>query len=125
RVATGLGWDDDRLARALAGSLCASADGAHATHPNYAERHEPSHQIALDGGPVLKHNANVRYATDAPGAAELRRCAARVGVPLQDFVVRSDMPCGSTIGPDTAAGLGITTVDLGVAQLAMHSARET
>jgi aspartyl aminopeptidase len=125
RFADAAGWAPGELDRALADSLCASADGAHATHPNYADRHEPAHHIALDGGPVLKHNANVRYATDAPGAAELRRCAALVGVPLQDYVVRTDMACGSTIGPDTAAALGVTTVDLGVAQLAMHSARET
>lgn len=125
RIAAGLGWDAEVRAQVLARSLCASADGAHATHPNYPERHEPGHAVALDGGPVVKHNANVRYASDAPGVAEVVRCAARVGVPLQHFVTRTDLPCGSTIGPDTAAGLGVTTVDLGVAQLAMHSARET
>lgn len=108
----------------LARSYCVSADGAHATHPNYADRHEPGHHIALNGGPVLKLNANVRYATDAPGAARLRLAAERAGVALQQFVVRSDMPCGSTIGPVTAANLGVTTVDVGVAQLSMHSARE-
>jgi aspartyl aminopeptidase len=124
RVALAAGLDRDGFLAALAGSLCISSDGAHATHPNYPERHEPGHQIALDGGPVLKLNANVRYATDAPGAARFRLAAERAGVPLQEFVTRTDMPCGSTIGPVTAATLGIPTVDVGVAQLSMHSARE-
>ena len=124
RIVLAAGGGREDLHRALAGSLCLSADGAHATNPNYVDRHEPAHRIALDGGPVLKHNANVRYATDAAGAAEVRVAAEAAGVPLQEFVVRTDMPCGSTIGPVTAARLGITTVDVGVAQLAMHSARE-
>ena len=124
RICLAAGLDRESYHRALAGSRCLSADGAHATHPNYAERHEPGHTIAIDGGPVLKHNANVRYATDAAGTTEVRLAAERVGVPLQEFVTRGDMPCGSTIGPTTAARLGITTVDVGVAQLAMHSIRE-
>jgi aspartyl aminopeptidase len=110
--------------RALARSACLSADMAHATHPNYADRHDPEHQVALNGGPVLKVNANVRYATDAPGAALVALAAEQAGVPLQRFAMRSDLPCGSTIGPLTAARLGITTVDVGMPQLAMHSARE-
>ena len=124
RIALAAGAGREDLHRALAGSLCLSADGAHATNPNYVDRHEPAHRIALDGGPVLKHNANVRYATDALGVAQVRLAAEAAEVPLQEFVVRTDMPCGSTIGPVTAARLGITTVDVGVAQLAMHSARE-
>jgi len=124
RATAAAGHDRDAHLRLLADTICVSADGAHATHPNYADRHEPAHHIRPDGGPVLKHNANVRYATTATGTAEVRRCAAAVGVPLQEFVVRTDLPCGSTIGPVTAARLGIEVVDIGVAQLAMHSARE-
>jgi aspartyl aminopeptidase len=121
-LARGGGRDD--LLRALAGSVCASADGAHATHPNYPERHEPGHHVAIDGGPVIKVNANQRYATDAAGHAVLVEAAERSGVPHQIFVSRNDQPCGSTIGPLTAARLGIATADVGVAQLSMHSARE-
>ncbi len=105
-------------------SLVVSADGAHATHPNYPDRHEPDHQIGLNAGPVLKVNANQRYATDAYSAARLRLAAERVGAPLQTFVSRTDLACGSTIGPATAGELGIDVVDVGCPQLAMHSARE-
>jgi aspartyl aminopeptidase len=112
------------LAAALARSACVSADGAHATHPNYADRHEPGHNVQLNGGPVIKRNSNERYATDALGQAIAERACLAADVPFQRFVVRSDMACGSTIGPVTAAQLGITTVDVGIAQLSMHSARE-
>ena len=112
------------LAAALARSACVSADGAHATHPNYADRHEPGHNVQLNGGPVIKRNSNERYATDAVGQAIAERACLAADVPFQRFVVRSDMACGSTIGPVTAAQLGITTVDVGIAQLSMHSARE-
>ena len=112
------------LHAALAGSLCVSADMAHATHPNYADRHEPHHHVALNGGPVLKVNANQRYASDAESLGILVHLCAEAGIPTQRFVTRTDLPCGSTIGPVTAARLGIPTVDVGVAQLAMHSARE-
>jgi aspartyl aminopeptidase len=118
------GGGADVLYRALARSACLSADMAHATHPNYADRHDPEHRIALNGGPVLKVNANVRYATDAPGSALVALAAEQARVPLQRFAMRSDLPCGSTIGPVTAARLGVTTVDVGMAQLAMHAARE-
>lgn len=114
----------DRYLRALARSRCVSADGAHATHPNYAERHEPGHQIAMNQGPVIKINANMRYATDATSSAWFKLVCEHAGVPVQEFVVRSDMGCGSTIGPITSARLGIPTVDVGVAQLSMHSTRE-
>jgi len=124
RIALGAGLDRDGWFAALAASACLSADGAHATHPNYVARHEPGHQVAVNAGPVLKHNANVRYATDAVGGALVATAATTAGVTLQHFVTRGDMPCGSTIGPVTAARLGITTVDVGVAQLSMHSARE-
>jgi aspartyl aminopeptidase len=118
------GGEPDGIHRALARSACLSADMAHATHPNYADRHDPEHRIALGGGPVLKLNANVRYASDAPGIALVALAAEQAGVPLQRFAMRSDLPCGSTIGPVTAARLGITTVDVGMPQLAMHAARE-
>jgi aspartyl aminopeptidase len=118
------GGDRSDLLRALAGSACASADMAHATHPNYPERHEPAHHVAIDGGPVIKRNANARYATDAAGEAALVVACERAGVPHQVFVSRNDQPCGSTIGPLTAARLGIATADIGVPQLSMHSARE-
>ncbi|WP_327095214.1 M18 family aminopeptidase [Nocardia vinacea] len=109
---------------ALAGSVCASGDMAHATHPNYPDRHEPAHRIEVNGGPVLKVNQNLRYATDAAGAGAFALACAQADVPLQRYVHRADLPCGSTIGPMTAARTGMPTVDVGAAQLAMHSARE-
>lgn len=124
RSVLGRGGDRDDLLRALAGSVCLSADMAHATHPNHPERHEPDHQLAIDGGPVVKVNANQRYASDAATAAVAIDACERAGVPHQVFVSRNDQPCGSTIGPLTAARLGIATVDVGVPQLSMHSARE-
>ena len=110
--------------RSMAASICVSGDMAHATHPNYPERHEPYHQIAIDGGPVLKVNQNLRYASDAVGEAEFALACDRAGVPMQRFVTRADMPSGSTIGPITATRTGMATVDVGAPQLAMHSARE-
>ena len=124
RISLAAGCSRDEWFASLASSLCISADGAHATHPNWPERHEPDHPVLLDGGPVLKWNADARYSTDAPGAAHILSLAERAGIPMQTFVSRNDMPCGSTIGPVTAARLGVTTVDVGVAQLSMHSARE-
>lgn len=106
-------------------SLCISADNAHALHPNYPERHDGNHSPLLNGGPALKFNANQRYATSSRGAALLRTWARDGALPLQEFVSNNAMPCGSTIGPITATRLGIETVDVGVPQLAMHSARET
>ncbi|MCU1352369.1 MAG: family aminopeptidase [Acidimicrobiales bacterium] len=110
--------------QALATSTGVSADGAHATHPNYAERHDPDHWVEVNAGPVIKVNASQRYATDALTAARFADACDRAGVPTQRFVSRNDMPCGSTIGRVTAARLGIGVVDVGVAQLSMHSARE-
>jgi aspartyl aminopeptidase len=110
--------------RSLAGSMCASSDMAHATHPNYPERHEPGHWIALGGGPVIKTNVNQRYATDARSAQAFVAACDAAGVDHQWYAHRADLPCGSTIGPITAARLGIPVVDVGAPQLAMHSARE-
>ncbi|QBS42729.1 M18 family aminopeptidase [Nocardia sp. CS682] len=124
RIVLSRGGDRGEFFAALAGSICASGDMAHATHPNYPERHEPAHRIQVNGGPVLKVNQNLRYATDAAGAGAFALACEQAGVPLQRYVHRADLPCGSTIGPMTAAGTGMTTVDVGAAQLAMHSARE-
>jgi aspartyl aminopeptidase len=114
---------DDR-ARVFAASSCVSADMAHAVHPNYADRHEPDHRPLPNAGPVVKVNANQRYATDAQTAAAFQSAARRVEVDCQTFVSRNSQPCGSTIGPITATQLGIATVDVGCAMLSMHSARE-
>ncbi|MDY7106063.1 MAG: M18 family aminopeptidase [Actinomycetota bacterium] len=124
RISLAAGWDRATHLAAIAGSVCVSADGAHATNPNYADRHEPSHTVTLDGGPVLKVNANVRYATDAASAGVFVEACRQAGVPMQRFVTRTDLPCGSTIGPLTASALAMPTVDVGAPQLAMHSARE-
>ncbi len=124
RVAGAAGADRATYLAALARSLVISADGAHATHPNYVDKHEPSHHIALNAGVVIKRNANQRYATDAVSEAEVVAAAAEADVPLQYYIHRNDLPCGSTIGPITAARLGVSTVDLGAPQLAMHSIRE-
>jgi aspartyl aminopeptidase len=109
---------------ALAASSCISADNAHAVHPNYPERHEPAHRPIVNQGPAIKINSNQRYATGAATAVLARRAFEAAGVPWQVFVSRNNMPCGSTIGPITATRLGIDTVDVGVPQLSMHSARE-
>jgi aspartyl aminopeptidase len=114
---------EDR-ARAWAGTVCLSSDTGHALHPNYTERHEPGHLPMPNGGPLLKVNVNQRYATDGLGRAHFAAACDRAGVPWQSFVSHNAMPCGTTIGPITAARHGITTVDIGVAILSMHSARE-
>lgn len=117
--------EPEQLARTAARSLFVSADNAHGIHPNHKDRYEPAHAPLLNQGPVIKFNAGQRYATDSRSAAALRYLAGRAAVPLQDYVVRSDMACGSTIGPVTSADTGILTVDAGIPMLAMHSIRET
>lgn len=124
RIVLARGGGRSEYLAALAGSVCASGDMAHATHPNYPDRHEPAHRIEVNGGPVLKVNQNLRYATDAVGTGAFALACAQAGVPLQRYVHRADLPCGSTIGPMTAARTGMPTVDVGAPQLAMHSARE-
>lgn len=114
---------EDR-ARAFAGTVCLSSDTGHAVHPNYAERHDPTHHPRAGGGPILKVNVNNRYATDGSGRAVWAAACERADVPFQTFVSNNSMPCGTTIGPITAARHGIKTVDIGVAILSMHSARE-
>jgi aspartyl aminopeptidase len=120
--ARGGGYEE--RARAYAGSVCLSSDTGHAVHPNYPERHEPGHHPMPGGGPILKVNVNQRYATDGAGRAVFASACERAGVPWQAFVSNNAVPCGTTIGPITAARHGIATVDIGVAILSMHSARE-
>lgn len=121
------GWKDGArqgLARAAARSLMISADMAHAVHPNYADRHEPGHRPLIGQGPVIKVNADQHYASDAETVALFASLCDEVGVCPQHFVSRSDLGCGSTIGPISAARVGIRTVDVGNPMLAMHSCRE-
>jgi aspartyl aminopeptidase len=117
--------DPEQMARAAARSFLVSADNAHGVHPSYKDRYEPNHGPLLNKGPVLKYNANQRYATDSRSGAAFRFLCTKAGIPFQEFVVRSDMACGSTIGPVTSGDTGILTVDAGVPMLAMHSIRET
>ncbi|WP_029145970.1 M18 family aminopeptidase [Microbacterium luticocti] len=124
RVWSGLGADREQQLRALAQSWCVSSDVGHSVHPNYAGRHDPVVQPVLGSGPILKINANQRYATDATGAAAWHGWCDRAGVRSQEFVSNNAVPCGSTIGPITATRLGIRTVDVGIPILSMHSARE-
>ncbi|WP_076002434.1 M18 family aminopeptidase [Pseudohalioglobus lutimaris] len=105
-------------------SMMISADNAHGIHPNFADRHDENHGPRLNGGPVLKVNANQRYASNSETTGLLRMLAEKAGVPLQSFVARTDMGCGSTIGPITAGEVGVKTLDIGVPTFAMHSIRE-
>lgn len=116
--------DYESLARTMANSLLVSTDNAHGVHPNFADKHDPTHGPLLNAGPALKNNANQSYATNSESAAVLQLAAARAGVNLQAFIARSDMGCGSTIGPLAATRLGVRTVDVGVPTFAMHSIRE-
>jgi aspartyl aminopeptidase len=128
RISTGVGaakgQKGQEMARAVSRSWLVSADMAHAVHPNYADRHEAGHRPKIGGGPVIKTNANQSYATDAESAGFFAALCGRVGVTPQDFVIRSDLGCGSTIGPISAARVGIRTVDVGNPMLSMHSCRE-
>ncbi len=116
--------DESEYRQAMRRSMLISADNAHGVHPNFSDKHEPNHQPLINNGPVIKVNHNQRYATNSESLAIFADICQQNDIPYQQYVVRSDMSCGSTIGPITATELGIRTVDIGVPQLAMHSIRE-
>ena len=115
----------EKLTRLVIRSMMVSCDNAHGIHPNYAQKHDDNHRPLLNRGPVIKVNANQRYATNSETGAIFRQLCDEADVPVQDFVMRSDMACGSTIGPITASEIGVRTVDVGIPQWGMHSIRET
>jgi aspartyl aminopeptidase len=112
------------MARAIAKSFMVSSDMAHGVHPNYADYHDAQHKPQLNGGPVLKTNVGMSYATDGEAAARFRLACEAEDVPYQEHIHRTDLRCGMTIGPVVAAGLAVRTVDVGAAMLSMHSIRE-
>jgi aspartyl aminopeptidase len=116
--------EEDRL-RTLAQSFFISADMAHAYHPNYPGAYEPCHHVLVNRGPVIKTNANQRYSTNADTAARFITLCERAGVPYQQYAHRTDLGCGSTIGPIVASNLGVPSVDVGSPMWAMHSIRES
>jgi len=124
RILRATGAEGEALPRAIARSWQVSADMAHAVHPNFADKHDPHHEPRLNGGPVIKVNAQQRYATDAEGEALFESLCLDAKVPFQKFVSRTDVACGSTIGPISSARLGVRTVDVGNPMLSMHSIRE-
>ena len=119
-----LGESDENTSRTIANSVMISADNAHGVHPNYADKHDSNHGPIINDGPVIKVNANRRYASNSQTGALFKHLCELADVPVQSFVVRSDMACGSTIGPITASEIGVKTVDIGVPTFAMHSIRE-
>lgn len=123
-LAGGSGEQEGLWERTCQNSLVVSADMAHALHPNYTEKHDGGHVPAMHGGMVVKHNANQRYATTPVTAHVFKEVGRRANLPVQEFVVRNDMACGSTIGPILSSGLGMRVVDVGAPQLSMHSVRE-
>ena len=125
RIGLAMGLDTQGYQRALANSLMVSADMAHAYQPNFPNAYEPEHKITVNQGPVIKINANHRYASTCLSEATFIDCCQRAEVPFQKYAHRGDLPCGSTIGPIASAKLGIPTVDVGNPMWAMHSARES
>lgn len=119
-----IGTDAESLSRMLARSIFISADNAHGVHPNYPGKHDDNHSPLLNGGPVIKVNNNQRYATNSITSAVFKQCCQQSRVPVQTFVTRNDLACGSTIGPLTATRLGVPVIDVGVPTFAMHSIRE-
>ena len=125
RIASSAGLDDEDYRCALARSFFISADMAHAYNPNFPAAYEPCHRVAVNGGPVIKINANQRYSTGADSAARFIMLCEKAGVPYQHYAHRTDLGCGSTIGPIVAASLGVASVDVGSPMWAMHSIRES
>lgn len=116
--------DSQQRGKVVNASMMISADNAHGIHPNFTDKHDQNHGPMINEGPVIKINANQRYATNSETSSTYKRISEQLGLPHQSFVVRSDMACGSTIGPITAGNIGVRTLDIGVPQLAMHSIRE-
>ena len=125
RVCRALGMDDEDCAALLADSFLVSADNAHALHPNYAGKYDPVNRPRLNGGVVLKHQAGQRYTTDAVSEAVFRTVCRRCGVAVQEYANHADVPGGSTLGNISVTQLSVRSVDIGLPQLAMHSAYET
>lgn len=124
RISAGSTKPREAFMRGIARSLFISADMAHAVHPNYSEMHDANHLPMINSGPVIKSNAGQKYATESVSASQFGQFCEKAKVPVQKFAIRSDLRCGSTIGPITAANLGISTVDVGSPMLSMHSIRE-
>ena len=125
RVHVALGGGREAFLRACTRSFLISADMAHALHPSYLRLHEPQHHVHLNRGPVIKINSNLRYTTDGASAARFERICRAADVPVQRYVHRTDLPCGTTIGPMASSRLGIAAVDVGNPMLSMHSIRES
>ena len=116
--------DTEQRLRVLDSSLMISVDNAHGIHPNYADKHDEKHGPLLNHGPVIKVNANQRYATNSETSSYFKHLCQQCDIPVQVFVTRSDLGCGSTIGPITASEIGVKTLDIGLPTFAMHSVRE-
>ncbi len=125
RLGFALGASDGEIRAAMAGSFMVSADNAHAVHPNHPEKYDRQNRTYMNKGIVIKHNANQKYTTDAVSCARFTMICEDAGVPVQQFANRSDMPGGSTLGNIANSHISMDTVDIGLAQLAMHSAYET
>lgn len=125
RICGGLGLDRQEYLRMLAGSFLISADNAHAVHPNYPEKSDPTNRPYLNGGVTIKYYGSQKYTTDAASAARMKQICSMAGVPFQTYANRSDLAGGSTLGNLSAARVPIASVDIGLPQLAMHSAVET
>jgi len=125
RISAHAKLDEEDRQRAMARSFFISADMAHAYNPNFPNAYEPGHKVSVNGGPVIKTNSNQRYTTNAETAARFIGFCEKAGVPCQQYAHRSDLGCGSTIGPIVASQLGVASVDVGSPMWAMHSARES
>jgi aspartyl aminopeptidase len=119
-----VGGDHEKYQRMIAQSMQLSVDMAHALHPNFADRHDPTHHPVMNAGPVIKYNVNTKYATNGETSALFKQACKKADVPVQEFVNRPDLACGSTIGSISSAHLGMRTVDIGTPMWSMHSARE-